>query len=185
MLTFNPHHHTRHSNCIVTLSSPRPPPPALHPNLYSLGKKAGGRVGWTRHVRKAAAAGARCRGPRACAVQSVWPLKTLGPNPIRERKGRHAKAQLGLSDRLTPLADYWIWWSDGRQRWMSPYVAQAAYTCHFAAGVSTESRVLVNMITSCESETMLMNHKWSGQDCTWILSNWVFLYWLYDPFPVF
>lgn len=42
---------------------------------------------------------------------------------------------------------------------MSPYVAQAAYTCRFAAGVSTESRVLVNMITSCESETMLMNHK--------------------------
>ena len=103
-------------------------------------------------MRKAAAAGAHCRGPRACAVQSVWPLKTLCPNPITERKGRHMKAELGLSDRLTPLADYWIWWSDGRQRWMLPYVAQAAYTCRFTAGVSTESCVFMNYLMSDEYE---------------------------------
>ncbi len=34
---------------------------------------------------------------------------SCGHNPIRERKGSYMKAELGLSDRLTPLADYWIW----------------------------------------------------------------------------
>lgn len=56
---------------------------------------------------------AHCRGPRF----DPQPRPLEDPQkasdrcsryPIRQFKGRYRKAELGLSDRLTPLADYWI-----------------------------------------------------------------------------
>lgn len=64
------------------------------------------------HVRKVAATVTRNR----LGLQSrLEPEKdshlkascSCGPNPIRECKGSYVKAEFGLSDSLTPVADYW------------------------------------------------------------------------------
>lgn len=119
MHTVNLHHNTRHSQCIAADMQPPPFPrlPNLHVHYISW-ELTGGWV-FCEHSTWSGSRQCSLSGPRHVHTNRFgpwpWPAGerqkasgTSSHNPIRQRKGRYAKAELRLTDRRTLLADYWM-----------------------------------------------------------------------------